>query len=163
MQDLSSLLDYLRVQVSALSSTSSVDDEPRRFLMGLARLGLLLEADPSQRAVVHSFASETAPKLAESFMALEAFGADLSRRSEIDWSDDPSLFERLCAQRSALAFLAELYQGTALDAELAGFDQTWLDEIMRDHGHHGHLEPDAIPPHMPTRHWWWWLPDTPPA
>jgi hypothetical protein len=96
-------------------------------------------------------------------MALEAFGADLSRRSETGWSDDPSQFEDLCTRRSALAFLAELYADTSLASELDRIDQAWLDGIMRDHASHGFLPPDAIPAHMPARHWWWWLPDDPPA
>jgi hypothetical protein len=158
-----SLLDHLRTQVAALTSTSPIDEAPYQVMMGLHSLGLKVEADPSLRAAIRGFLDDTAPRLADAFMALEAFGADLSRRSETGWSDDPSQFEDLCTRRSALAFLAELYADTSLASELDRIDQAWLDGIMRDHASHGFLPPDAIPAHMPARHWWWWLPDDPPA
>jgi hypothetical protein len=163
MNELSSLLDYLRAQVIALTPTAPVDDAPYNFLMGLFDLGLMLERDPSCRAAIRGFLDETARLLVDPFMSLEAFGADLSRRSETGWSDDPSLFENLCTRRSALAFFAELYADTSLAPELDRIDQAWLDGIMRDHAHHGFLSREAIPADMPTRHWWWWLPDDPPA
>lgn len=163
MNQLGSLLDPLRAQVAALTPTSPVDDAPYGFLMGLVDLGLALEADPSCRAAIRGFLDDTAPRIAGAFMALEAFGADLARRSETGWSDDPSLFEDLCTRRSALAFLAELYADTALAPELDRIDSAWLDGIMRDCARHGFLPPEAIPAHMPRRHWWWWLPDEPPT
>jgi hypothetical protein len=163
MSELSSLLDHLRTQVSAMTSTSPVDGAPYNFLMGLVDVGLMLEADPSRRAAIRGFLDETAPRLVDAFMSVEAFAADLSRRSETGWSDDPSQFENLCTRRSALAFFAELYADTAVASELDRIDQAWLDGIMRDHADHGFLPPEEIPAHMPTRHWWWWLPDDPPA
>jgi hypothetical protein len=52
---------------------------------------------------------------------------------------------------------------TALASELDRIDQAWLNGIMRDHASDGFLPPEAVPAHMPIRHWWWWLPDDPPA
>ena len=163
MAEVSALIDFLRAQSSALTPTSPVEAAPQRFLLGLVRLGLALEAEPGLRSTVRGFLEETACLLVGSFMSIEAFAADLSRRSETGWSDDPSKFADLCIRRSALAFLADLYADTALGPELDRIEQGWLDEIMRDYASHGNLLPEEIPAHMPTRHWWWWLPGAPPS
>lgn len=163
MRPFESLVESLRKRAPTLTLRSSVEDDAWPFMMNVLDLGLRLEAEPSRRAEIRGLLDETATHLDQELGIIELFADHIDSRSSFGWSEDPTMWEDLCTRRSAVAFFVELYQGTLLEPRLAFIDQAHLDEVMRDHAHHGYLRPDEIPAHMPTRHWWWWLPDDPPA
>lgn len=160
---LESLLESLRAQTAILTHRSPVEDDAWQFMMSIFELGLLLEADPSRRPAVRGVLAETARHLDEEIGIIERFAWNTRTRHETGWSEDPDQWRDLCTRRSALAFFFELYEDSPLSARLPFINQAGLDEIMRDYASHGNLLPEEIPAHMPTRHWWWWLPGAPPS
>jgi hypothetical protein len=163
MTTLEALLQSLRALAATLTHQSSIEDEAFPFMMGIVDLGLRLEAEPSLRPQVRRFLEETAAHFDWHIGLIRRFASDIESRSWTDWSDDPTLWRDLCIRRSAVAFFSELYADTSLAPMLPSLEESRLDEILRDHADDAYVPRDKIPPHMPTRHWWWWLPDAPPA
>jgi hypothetical protein len=163
VSDLESLLRALRAEALDLAAAPPGRGDAHSFMMTLIDLGLLLEPGQSQPAEVRAFLDETASQLDRALGSITRFVMDTVSRGETGWSDDPTQWEDMCNRRSAIAYFVELYSTTALARALPGIDGGYLDNLMRAHANEGYLTADQIPEHMPTRHWWWWLPRTPPA
>lgn len=130
-----------------------------RALEGMFELGGRLDAcDPEARAAAARDLAASAP-LVEG--CLEHVGRWVARqvsRSQSTWvRDDWQTWRTLCALRSQLEYLRELY-GPFLPA--GAFERTelaWLDETLSDNA--GAFLPDELIPSVPRSHGWWWFPE----
>lgn len=70
-------------------------------------------------------------------------------------------WEQACIGRSALEFLCEISEGTALESSIFSIDFSPLEERMMEVGEReGFANTDKIPGGIPESHWWWWYPNS---
>lgn len=127
------------------------------FFDDVYELGKLLVVEPRLTATpeLTQFVEDSVPALREHHVDLMFFPGSVVRRFHGIW-EGPE-WEQLCVARSGLQFFVDLFSGALAD-NLADFDTGYVDELIRERGHEGHLADDEIPRGIPRSHWWWWYP-----
>lgn len=154
---LTDALGHLRVADEA-TGYSDRDRALARFMEDLDEIGRAVTAMPEARddADVALFLHESGLLLNGNLVLVERH----ARRTEelllhawevgVEW-------EAAAARRSALAFLDELYAGTAYEGFVATMELDELDRLLRLRTlEEGPPLTEAAPEGIPRSHWWWW-------
>lgn len=155
-----SLLNELRLLQEARALPAGAErrfDAVGEFLNGLVEIGRVLSEDPELLgdADVELFRQESGQLLTSLHAAVDRYRANTAHDAYGVW-EDVVQSDRLLRRRSALAFLGELYEGTAYEGfpDLLEFDE--LDDLIRDRGRsNGRPRDEEVPTGIPRSHWWW--------
>jgi hypothetical protein len=112
-------------------------------------LGKLLVVEPRLGAApeLTQFVEDSVPALREHHVDLMFFPGSVVRRFRGIWEDRE--WEQLCVARSGLQFFVDLFR-SALADNLSDFDIGYVDELIRERGHEGHLADGEIPRGNPS-------------
>lgn len=110
---------------------------------------------------VQTFLRETAPLVRKARVPLGEAIADIERYVGSEFYGDE--WFQVCLRRSKLQSVKDLYNDLVEVNWDTFLDFENVDYMLQQKGdHEGPVEPDRLPPGIPTSHWWWWYPSQPP-
>lgn len=156
------LIAEARQDLDTLRAAGDDPDPALAYLLDdLYRIGLAIEREPSHRVSpdLRRFIDDSAAVFYDRSTALLFQPNLIVQRFRDTWIDDE--WRQLCAARSGLQFLIDLYPNTLIDDFLPLLEADYVDDFIRRQGHEGHLYDNEIPRSIPQSHWWWWYPEPP--